>query len=386
MPRRAARCTDNPALSIPSSTDGSGAAPDASLLADDGIVATSHRGLTYPLGEYGPGEGDLRILAPGVGWARIAMPGSLGHINVWLLDDSDAEGAGVAIVDTGMNLPTCRASWEALFAGPLAGRRVTRVIATHLHPDHVGLAGWLCDRFGVDLWMTRTEWLLARLLSADARPEPPREAIAAWRAAGWSDDQIATAASKGWGRFSMVVSPLPAGHVRFSDGDEIAIGQRRWRIIVGSGHTPEHACLWNEEAGLLISGDQVLPRITSNVSLTLHEPHGDPLGDWLASIDRLLSLPADLLVLPAHGEPFTGLHTRLKAMRDEHLARLTDLATHLAQPRTAVECFPVLFHRELSDNDLLLGTGEAMAHLRYLEVRDRARRRWSDGVARFEAA
>lgn len=387
MPRPATRFSGSRVLSIPSSADNDGGiSPDASLLADDGIVATSHRGLTYPLGSYGPAQGELRVLAPGVGWARIGMPGALGHINVWLLDDRDASGEGVAIVDTGLNLPTCRASWEALFAGPLAGRRVTRVIATHLHPDHVGLAGWLCERFGVALWMTRTEWLMARLLAADARPEPPREAVAAWRAAGWSEDQIAEATGKGWGRFAIVVSPLPAGHVRIADGDQIAIGQGDWRVVVGSGHTPEHACLWNEAAGLLIAGDQVLPRITSNVSLTLHEPRGDPLGDWLASIDRLLGLPADLLVLPAHGEPFTGLHARLDALRDGHHARLAELAAHLAEPRTAVECFPVLFRRALSGDDLHLATGETMAHLRYLEVRDRARRSWSDGVARFQAA
>ena len=371
-------------MSIPSSADRGEISPDASLLGDDGIVATSHRGLTYPLGNYAPAEGELRELAPGVAWARIAMPGSLGHINVWLLDDRDAEGEGVAVVDTGMNVQKCRAGWEALFAGPLARRRVTRVIATHLHPDHVGLAGWLCDRFGAPLWMTRTEWLMARMLCADSRSEPPAEAIASWRAAGWTDAQIAAVSARGWGRFAEMVSPLPAGHVRIADGEEIEIGDGRWRVVVGSGHTPEHACLWNEAAGLLIAGDQVLPRITSNVSLTIHEPLGDPLGDWLASIDRLLRLPADLLVLPAHGEPFTGLHTRLAALRDGHHARLEMLAAHIAEPRTVLECFPVLFGRELGDDDLFLGTGEAMAHLRYLEVRRRARRTMNEGVARFE--
>lgn len=386
MPRPAAGFWDSRALSIPSSADSGGTSPDASLLADDGIVATSHRGLTYPLGGYAPAKGEVRELAPGVGWARIEMPGSLGHINVWLLDDRDTEGEGVAIVDTGMNMPVCRANWEALFAGPLAGRRVTRVIATHLHPDHVGLAGWLCERFGVPLWMTRTEWLLARLLAADARAEPPREVIAAWRAAGWTEEQIAAATAQGWGRFTQVVSPFPAGFIRIADGDDIAIGGGRWRVVVGSGHTPEHACLWNSEAGLLIAGDQVLPRITSNVSLTIHEPQADPLGDWLASIDRLLGLPADLLVLPAHGEPFTGLHTRLEALRDGHLARLDVLAAHIREPKTAVECFAVLFDRAIFGDNLALATGEAMAHLRYLEVRGRARRTLSGGVARFQAA
>lgn len=385
MPKPAAASSGSRALSIPSSADKGSRAPDASLIGGDGTLATSHKGLTYPLGNDGPAEGELRMIAPGVGWARIALPGSLGHINVWALDDRDAEGEGVAIVDTGMAIDRCRASWEALFAGPLAGRRVTRVIVTHLHPDHVGLAGWLCDRFGVSLWMTRTEWLMARMLEADRREAPPKEAIAAWRSAGWNEAQIALATSAGWGRFSTIISLLPSSYIRIIDGQEIAIGDMRWRVVVGSGHTPEHACLWEQELRLLIAGDQVLPRISSNVSVTVSEPLGDPLGDWLASIDRLLGLPDDLLVLPAHGEPFTGLHVRLAALRDGHLERLDDLVAFLSEPRTAVDCFPILFRRPLKGDDLFAATGEAMAHLRRLEDLGRTRRLVAEGVARFVA-
>ena len=120
-------------------------------------------------------------LADGIGWTRSPVPGSLNHINLWVLDDGD----GVALVDSGLNMPAAREAWEALFAGPLAGRTVTRVIVTHFHPDHIGLAGWLCERFGVRLWMTRGEWLFARMLTTDMRDAPPAEAFAYWRAAGW---------------------------------------------------------------------------------------------------------------------------------------------------------------------------------------------------------
>lgn len=367
------------ALSIPSSADGT---PDASLIADDGFVATSHKGLTYPFGRFAPGEGEIHELAPGVGWIRIALPGLLGHINAWLLE----EEGGVAIVDTGMNVAACRESWEALFQGPLADRLVTRLFGTHLHPDHIGLAGWLCERFGVGLWMTRTEWLTIRLLQADRRNAPPPEAIDFWCAAGWTAEEIDRAKARGWSRLASVVTPLPSSFTRLSDGQDIRIGADRWRVVVGSGHTPEHACLWNEAAGLLIAGDQVLPRITSNVSLMFSEPWGDPLGDWLRSIDRFLELPDDLLVLPAHGEPFTGLHARLGALRDGHLDRLDALAGFLAEPRTAVECFPMLFRRQMSGDDLFLATGEAMAHLRRLELAGRARRVAGGEVVRFVAA
>jgi glyoxylase-like metal-dependent hydrolase (beta-lactamase superfamily II) len=352
--------------------------PDAAL-AD---VAYSHRGLTYPLGRRGPEPGELIPIAQGVGWARLPMPGSLKHINVWALDDGEG---GVALVDTGLDIAPSREAWEAVFARPLAGRRVTRVIVTHFHPDHLGLAGWLTRRFDVPLIMTREEWLFARMLTADIRDTPPDEAVAYWRGAGWSEEQIEAERSKGWGRFASVVSDIPASFERIRDGDELAIGARRWRVVVGSGHCPEHACLVDEAGGVMIAGDQVLPRITSNVSLSLSEPMADPLGEWLDSIDKLCALPADLLVLPSHGEPFTGLHARLDALRAGHLDRLEALHKHLAEPRRAVDCFGILFGRAIDDSILGLATGEALAHLRWLESRGRARRYIENGAFFFVA-
>lgn len=377
-------------MSTPSSADTpprAGSSPDESLIADDGIVATSHKGLVYPLGKLVPREGDLITIAPGVGWARVPIPGGLAHINVWLLDDSDDRGEGVAIVDTGMNIPECRAGWEALFEGALAGRRVTRVICTHFHPDHMGLAGWLCARFGVKLWMSRIEYLMARVASADARPTPPDDAVAHWRFAGWDAAQIGEAEARGWSGFRSIITPLPDSVVILADGQLIRIGAHDWRVVTGRGHTPDHSCLLSADAGVLIAGDQVLPRITSNVSLGFTDPEGDPLGDWLASIDQFLTLDADLLVLPAHGEPFTGLHLRLAALRDGHRARLDELTAHLAEaPRRAVDCFTILFRRQLNGVDLFLGSGEALAHLRRLEREGAARCRVEDGVGWWSAA
>lgn len=349
--------------------------PDESL-AD---LPYSHRGLTYPLGRTGPEPGTLLPLAEGVGWMRSPVPGSLNHINLWVLEDGD----GIALVDSGLDIPPAREAWEALFAGPLAGRTVTRIIVTHFHPDHLGLAGWLAERFGVRLWMTRGEWLFARMLTSDVRDTPPREAFAYWRAAGWSEERVAAEAEKGWGRFASVVSPVPLSHVRIQDGDRIRVGARLWRVVIGSGHSPEHACLVDDEGRLMIAGDQVLPRITSNVSLSLSEPEADPLGEWLASIARLRELPDDLLVLPSHGEPFTGLHARLDALAEGHRGRLDALHDFLAEPRRAVDCFGVLFGRQIEDGSMGLATGEAMAHLRRLEVEGRAVREVRDGAYWF---
>jgi glyoxylase-like metal-dependent hydrolase (beta-lactamase superfamily II) len=339
--------------------------------------------LDYPFGARVPGPGEIVALADGVGWARISMPGSLGHINIWLLDEDDGS---VTVVDTGLRLKESKADWAALFAGPLAGKRVSRVIVTHFHPDHVGLGGWLCYKHGARLWMTRGEWLTVRMLAADARDAVPDEMTAFWRAAGWDEDQIATASEAGWGRMAKIIAPLPLGYRRIQDGEVIRIGARDWRVVVGSGHSPEHACLVNDSDGLMIAGDQLLPKISSNVSLGITEPDGDPLGEWLASLDLLDTLDPDLTICPAHGEVFRGLTARVASLRDEHHMRLDALADHLAHtPARAVDVFHLLFRRTIGDSLRALATGEALAHLRHLETTGRARREVRDGVWWFAA-
>ena len=357
--------------------------PDVSLTQDDSFTATSHAGLTYPWGDAAPGAGETIRIAPGIRWARIPMPGSLGHINSWLLDDVTADGGdGVAVVDTGVCLTICSDAWKALYAGALKDVPVTRVIGTHLHPDHIGLAGWIAKKKGVQLWMTRGEMLTARMIVGDTSETVPEEALAQSRAAGWNDEQIEHQKASGWGRFGMVMYPLPRSYTRIKDGDVLDMGAQQWRVVVGSGHSPEHACLWNEREGVLVSGDQVLPRISSNVSINITEPDADPLGEWLASIDKLLgALPADLIVCPAHGQPFRGLHVRLMALRDEHRMRLYNLAESIArEPMRAVDSFPLLFNRPIGTEQLGMATGEALAHLKRLEVEGRVQREDRDGV------
>ena len=352
---------------------------DASL-ADPIDTPVDRTGLHYPHGRFVPATDTLFEVADGVFWLRMPLPFSLDHINLWVLDD----GAGWAIVDTGLNTGAGKKTWEGLFAGVLAGKPVTRVIVTHYHPDHLGLAGWLCERWDVPLEIARTEYLLARTLTLDVRPAPPREAVAFYARSGWPAERLAAFETQSWGGFSKVVSPLPAGFVRLQDGDALNIGGRTWRIVTGRGHSPEHSCLVAD--GLMIAGDQVLPRITSNVSVYPTEPRADPLRDWLDSIEALRGVDAGVRVLPAHNEPFDGLHTRLDQLRDDHLDKLAKLEAFCATPRTAFETFPVLFRRPVGPDSTMAATGEALAHLHWLEARGVVQRDARGPVDRFVRA
>ncbi len=358
---------------------------DAAFIADESFVPTSHKGLTYPFGGAEPAEGNVMPVAPGINWVRLRVPGPLKHVNCWLIDDADALGAGVALVDTGMNTDAARAEWKTVFKGPMTGVRVTQMIGTHFHPDHIGLAGWMHDKHDCPIVMTRGEWLTAQMLVADARDATPAEVIAIRIGAGWNDEQIAHANERGWSGFRRIVSPMPLSYTRIKDGDMLPIGGRDWRIVVGSGHSPEHACLLDEAAGVLIAGDQVLPRISPNVSLGVTEPNADPLGEWFASIAKLRQLPDSLLVLPGHGDPFTGLHARLDAMDREHRERLDELEVFLAEPRRSIDCFGRLFRRAVGPDMLGMATGETLAHLRRLEVEGRAVKEIRDGVWWYRA-
>ncbi|WP_448582548.1 MBL fold metallo-hydrolase [Thermaurantiacus sp.] len=339
------------------------------------------RGLSYPFGMARPADGALAEVADGVFWLRMPLPFRLDHINLWVLDGGDHW----VVVDTGLAAPAVADHWRALLAGPLHDKPVGRILVTHYHPDHVGLAGWLQRKTGAPLLMTRGEFMLARVLTLDASPEVPADVRAFYRAAGWSEADLGQLEAAGWGRFGRGVSRLPTGYRRLCDGDKLVIGGRSWEVVVGSGHSPEHACLFLASQKLLISGDQVLPRITSNVSVYPTEPEADPLGDWLSAIERLRQLPCDTLVLPAHNEPFTGLHARLDQLAGDHLAKLERLATDLAVPRTAVECFPTLFGRRIAADEMQMATGEALAHLAWLRARGRVDAATEDGVLRFWA-
>ncbi len=312
---------------------------------------------------------------------RFSMPMSLDHINLWLLEDE----AGWTVVDTCLNMPSSRETWETLFTGVMKNKPITRVICTHLHPDHVGLAGWLTERFDCDLWMSREEFLMCRAMAGDTGREAPDVAIRFYRGAGYDEEQLESYRQK-FGNFGRAISPLPDCFHRLVDQETITIGGRYWQVIVGSGHSPEHVTLYCPALKLLISGDQVLPRITPNVSVFPTEPEGNPLEEWLRSSARLREmLPDDLLVLPAHEAPFYGLHVRMSQLIESHKEELNSLFNYLTEPRRAVDCFPALFKREIGEGSIGLATGETLAHLNCLLARRQISRTRDDaGVYWYE--
>jgi glyoxylase-like metal-dependent hydrolase (beta-lactamase superfamily II) len=273
-------------------------------------------------------------------------------------------------------------AWRTLISGALANRPVTRVISTHMHADHVGMAGWLGRIFDCQLWMSRLEYVTCRSLFSDTGRDAPEDGIRFYRAAGWDDDAIDDYKSR-FGGYGRGITSLPDSYKRIEDTDELQIGGRVWKAVIGRGHSPEHVCLYCPSLRVFISGDQVLPNISSNVSVFPTEPAADPLSDWLESLSALQTrVPDDALVLPAHNTPFVGLHKRLQDLTLSHRDSLVRLSDVLRNPKRAVDVFPALFHRPIDSTLLGLATGESLAHLNYLIGQDRVvKERDSLGVA-----
>ena len=335
-------------------------------------------GLEYPW-PAPPPAGEARDVAPGVRWLRMPLPFKLDHINLWLIDDD----GGWAVVDTGIGLPPTRDAWERVFGAGLEGRPITRLVATHFHPDHMGNAGWLAERWRVDLWCTQAEWFAAQLAWQDRGGEHTERRLAHYRQHGVDAESLERLRRRG-NHYPGIVPTLAPSYRSVRDGDALTLAGRRWDVLTVYGHSPEHACLSWPEGRVLVAGDQVLPKITTNVSVWADQPLGNPLRWYLDSLPRFAPMADDTLVLPSHGLPFRGLHARLEQLRRHHDDRLARILDALGEPRPAAELIPRLFARELDTHQLGFAIGEVVAHLNLLESEGRVvRLAGPDGVVRF---
>jgi glyoxylase-like metal-dependent hydrolase (beta-lactamase superfamily II) len=330
--------------------------------------------LSYPFPEV-PAPGTTLEVAPGIHWLSMPLPFQLDHINLWLAEEEQ----GWTVIDTGIGNAQTRALWEQI----LQNKAVKRVIVTHYHPDHAGNAAWLCQRYGVELWMTQGEYLTAHAVRSSTAGYTTDAVLSVFRKNGLDEQRASGMGGRG-NRYAALVPEFPLSYRRIIEGDQIEIGKHRWRAIVGHGHAPEHLSLYAKNLNTLIAGDMLLSTISTNVSVWSIDPEGDPLRLFLDSIARYRDLPKDVLVLPSHGKPFRGAHDRVEQLEKHHQDRLAELLESLKKPQSAAELLSVLFRRPLDAHQTFFAMGEAIAHLHYLYYAGRATRaRGDDGIMRY---
>lgn len=302
-------------------------------------------------------------VAPGILWLRLALPYALDHVNLYLFEDAD----GWTLFDTGLGDDRTRAAWDELCGSLLKGRPITRLIVSHAHPDHVGMAGWLHERFAPPLLMPRSEYLLSQLLQRQRTPAVEAGEAAHYRACGVGEEDVGHLLKRGLNYLTRTTG-LAHSYQRLASGDRLSIGGRDWRVITGGGHSLEQAMLWCEADRIFLSADQVLARISPNVSVYSMEPQADPLGGYLDSLAELGGIVGeDALVLPGHNLPFRGLPRRTAELTEHHAQRCERLAIACRdEPRTCAELVPVLFPRRLDPHQLGFAIGEALAHLNHM--------------------
>ncbi|MCP5365775.1 MAG: MBL fold metallo-hydrolase [Hyphomicrobiales bacterium] len=325
--------------------------------------------LSYPLATP-PEPGTMIEVADGVFWIRMPMPLALDHINLWLLADGD----DWTLVDTGLGVESTCELWRRIFDGPAANRTPRRLLCTHYHPDHFGLSGWLARTYSLAVFMTEMEWTTGNLLQRLDNSAYATGQDAFFAANGLAADARTWCKDRG-NTYRKRVLPAPDTFSRIRDGETLVIGGRTWRVMTAEGHAPEHACLYCAELGVLIAGDQILPKISPNISVQWYKGGSRPLADYLASLNRFYTLPSSTLVLPSHKLPFYGLHARLDELHAHHDERLVTLTRVFSdcQARTAAECLPHLFHESLLETGdgrdlyhIMFAIGESVAHLTHL--------------------
>ena len=336
-----------------------------------------------------PEPGQMVLVAPGIHWIRMPLPLELDHINLWFLEDREPVTGEPTwtIVDTGMATGLTKDLWRQLLDGPAADRRFTRLIVTHYHPDHFGLAGWLREEFGVVVLMTELEWTTGNLLARVSGEEFAKSQDRFFARHGVSQDVRDFHMGNG-NPYTKGLSKPPDRFQQLEDGEVLEIGGEEWRILTATGHAPELACLYNPAKSVLISADQILPQITPIVSVWWYKAGMQPLQDFLDSLRKVRTIPDDVIVLPSHRQPFKGLHKRIAQLGDHHEDRLDDLRHALSggNPSSVAALVPAMFRRDLNPMNMLFAVGEALAHIEHLiELGEVVEDQGPDGTSLYRA-
>ena len=344
--------------------------------------------LSYPFDGIEPSPGSAFEILPGVKWIKMPLPFALNHINLWLVKDEFQGKKGWAIIDCGIAKDPVKELWEKIFEQELEGLPITRVIVTHMHPDHVGLAGWLCEKWQVPLFMSMTDYMVSKLWTANSTAGAGtggEMAVEHFARHGLIDKDAQEKIRQRANYYPGLVSKPPSAYYRLMDGQQLKLGDFVWELISGYGHAPEHIALFCPSLNLLISGDMILPKISTNVSVFDYEPEANPLPLYLESLNKYDHIPEDVLVLPSHGRPFRGVHERIRQQHEHHKERLEEVWSMCKTPATVSEIVPKMFKRELDLHQLTFAMGEALAHLNALYYEGKLKRLVDEqGIYRFQ--
>lgn len=334
------------------------------------------QGIRYPFGKNTPDDGLVASVMQGIRWLRMPLPFVLNHVNLWLIED----GHGWSCIDTGVTWDKGKAIWkEVLKTHPL-----NRQIVTHCHPDHVGLSGWLQQQTGAPLWMTQGEYLSAQAHINQIGNCSIPAMLSLFKRHGLDDTRLAALQKRG-NAMKAGCPVLPETYHQMREGDRINIGGFSWEVIIGFGHAYEHAAFYCNGLNILISGDMLLPSISTNVPVAACCPDGNPLKDFLDSLQKFRKLPDNTLVLPSHGRPFIGIHERVDFLERHHQDRCDLVLSLCRQPQTACGIMPRLFERDITDaHQCQFAMGEAIAHLNYLEQQSLVKPMEKNGILYYQ--
>ena len=323
--------------------------------------------IKFPVEKF-PSNKKVLEIQPGIYWARFLLPSLISHVNLYVIEEID----GITIIDTGLSVTSCIDNWSYILKNEFKNKDIKRVIVTHHHPDHIGLIGWFKDNFGAEIWTSRSSWLTSRMLTLDEKDVISKEVLNFWLSAGMPSEILQKKCLEKPFNFGDFVEDIPLGYRRILDNEILTIGNKKWNVKLVDGHAPEQILLFCPETKIVISGDQILPRISPNISVYPTEPSADPLGEYLESCENLLKIK-DLgyLVLPGHNLPFYGLKTRIKQLLSHHKSALHRIENYIEKkPKSAYDIFLPLFNKKIRRSELVLALGEAVAHVNYLWKRD----------------